>query len=197
MRESMRNLSIRDALTGLFNRRYMQEALEQEQHRTRRNGAQMALVMIDIDHFSTITTRSATTAATPSCARSGPSSGAACAGATFACRFGGEEFALILSPSTIEGARQRAEKIREDAATSPGESHEPGSRRITLSLGVSIFPEHAFDAAALIKTADVALYRAKRDGRNRVVMSDERAEPMPDREGSIVDSERAVRNGAA
>ena len=51
LRESMRNLSIRDALTGLFNRRYMQEALEQEQHRTRRNSAQLALVMIDIDHF--------------------------------------------------------------------------------------------------------------------------------------------------
>jgi diguanylate cyclase (GGDEF)-like protein len=91
-------------------------------------------------------------------------------GSDIACRYGGEEFMLILSPSAAEGARQRAEKIREGAGLLrvPHASQDLGI--ITLSLGVAIFPDHAPDPAALIKAADVALYQAKRDGRNRVVM---------------------------
>ena len=96
-------------------------------------------------------------------------------GSDIACRYGGEEFMLILSPSTAEGARQRAEKIRESAALL-GVSHANDDLGgITLSLGVAIFPDYAAETEALVKAADVALYQAKRGGRNRVVMFAEAA----------------------
>ena len=196
LRESMRNLSIRDALTGLFNRRYMQEALEQEQHRTRRNSAQLALVMIDIDHFKHYNDTFGHDGGDAVLRALGAFLRTSVRRSDIACRFGGEEFALILSPSTAEGARLRAEKIREDARLLRVNHMNQDLGGITLSLGVSIFPEHASDTAALIKTADVALYRAKRDGRNRVVMSDERAEPVPTGNGASSIPSPAMRSGA-
>ena len=99
-------------------------------------------------------------------------------GSDIACRYGGEEFILILSPSTAEGARQRAEKIREDARLLSVSHANRDLGAITLSLGVAIFPDHAFEAAAIVKAADVALYQAKRGGRDRVVMSVQKA-PQP------------------
>ena len=196
LRESMRNLSIRDPLTGLFNRRYMQEALEQEQHRTKRNKAQLALVMIDIDHFKQYNDTFGHDGGDAILRALGAFLRGSVRRSDIACRFGGEEFAVILSPSTAEGARQRAEKIREDARLLRVNHLNQDLGGITLSLGVSLFPEHASDAAALIKTADVALYRAKRDGRNRVVMSDERAEP-PAENRAPSNPSPAVRDGAA
>jgi diguanylate cyclase (GGDEF)-like protein len=170
LRESMRNLSIRDPLTGLFNRRYLHEALAQEQHRTRRNGAQLAVVMVDIDHFKQFNDKFG---------HDGGDAVLRSLGAFFknnvrksdvVCRHGGEEFALILSPSTAEGARQRAEQIRVDGAllTVHHANHDLGA--ITLSLGVAMFPDHGSDGEAMIKAADIALYQAKHAGRNRVVM---------------------------
>ncbi len=196
LRESMRNLSIRDPLTGLFNRRYMQEALEQEQHRTKRNKAQLALVMIDIDHFKQYNDTFGHDGGDAILRALGAFLRASVRRSDIACRFGGEEFAVILSPSTVEGARQRAEKIREDARLLRVNHLNQDLGGITLSLGVSMFPEHASNAAALIKTADVALYRAKRDGRNRVIMSDERAEP-PAENRPPSNPSPAVRDGVA
>jgi diguanylate cyclase (GGDEF)-like protein len=170
LRESMRNLSIRDSLTGLFNRRYMEAALAQELHRTRRNAAQLAVIMIDIDHFKKFNDNFGHDGGDAVLRVLGDFFRKHVRGSDIACRYGGEEFMLILSPSAAEGARQRAEKIREGAGLLrvPHASQDLGI--ITLSLGVAIFPDHAPDPAALIKAADVALYQAKRDGRNRVVM---------------------------
>lgn len=78
---------------------------------------------------------------------------------------------LILSPSTAEGARQRAEKIREDVMQLRVSHANRDLGAITLSLGVAIFPDHAAEAQGLIKAADVSLYQAKTEGRNRVIMS--------------------------
>ncbi len=170
LRESMRNLSIRDSLTGLFNRRYMEAALAQELHRTRRNAAQLALIMIDIDHFKQFNDNFGHDGGDAVLRVLGDFFKNHVRGSDIACRYGGEEFMLILSPSTAEGARQRAEKIREGAGLLRVAHANQDLSTITLSLGVAIFPDHAPDAAALIKAADVALYQAKRDGRNRVVM---------------------------
>ena len=191
LRESMRNLSVRDPLTGLFNRRYMQETLAQEQHRATRNQTQLAVIMIDIDHFKRVNDQF------------GHDGGDAVLGALagflrnhvrrsdIVCRYGGEEFALILSPSTTEGAVQRAEKIR--AAIGKLKIHHANQDLgvITLSLGVAIFPDNASDSASIIKAADVALYQAKHQGRNRVVVSQDRAEqPFGEQERGT--SEREV-----
>jgi diguanylate cyclase (GGDEF)-like protein len=178
LRESMRNLSIRDQLTGLFNRRYMEEALAQEQHRTKRNDAQLAVIMIDIDHFKQFNDNFGHDGGDAILRALGAFFNKHVRGSDIACRYGGEEFILILSPSTAEGARQRAEKIRQDAGLLSVSHANRDLGAITLSLGVAIFPDHASEAAALVKAADVALYQAKCGGRNRVVMSIPKA-PQP------------------
>jgi len=175
LRESMRNLSIRDSLTGLFNRRYMEEALAQELHRTRRNAAQLAVIMIDIDHFKQFNDNFGHDGGDAILRALGAFFKKHVRGSDIACRYGGEEFMLILSPSTAEGARQRAEKIREDAGLLKVSHANQDLGAITLSLGVAIFPDHASEAAAMVKAADLALYQAKRGGRNRVVMCAEKA----------------------
>ena len=175
LRESMRNLSIRDPLTELFNRRYMEEALAQELHRTKRNAAQLAVIMIDIDQFKQFNDTFGHDGGDAVLRTLGEFFKKHVRGSDIACRYGGEEFILVLSPSTAEGARQRAEKIRQDARRLSVNHANRDLGAITLSLGVAIFPDHASGAAALVKAADVALYQAKRGGRNRVVMFDQNA----------------------
>jgi diguanylate cyclase (GGDEF)-like protein len=171
LRESMRNLAIRDPLTGLFNRRYMEEGLAQEQHRTTRNAVQLAVIMIDIDHFKLFNDNFGHDGGDAILRALGEFFKKHVRGSDIACRYGGEEFILILSPSTAEGARLRAEKIRENAAQLRVTHAKVDLGPITLSLGVAIFPDHGTDTAAIIKAADIALYQAKRDGRNRVVVA--------------------------
>ena len=171
LRESMRNMSIRDPLTGLFNRRYMQEALAVELHRAKRNDARLAVLMIDIDHFKRFNDGFGHDGGDAVLRALGAFLKNNGRGSDIACRYGGEEFALILSPSTAEGARQRAEKIREGASLLKVSHASQELGAITLSLGVAIFPDDASDPAAIVKAADVALYEAKRQGRNRVVMA--------------------------
>jgi diguanylate cyclase (GGDEF)-like protein len=178
LRETMRNLSIRDPLTGLFNRRYMEEALAQEQHRAKRNAAQLAVIMIDIDHFKQFNDNFGHDGGDAILRELGAFFKTHVRGSDIACRYGGEEFILVLSPSTAEGARQRAEKIREDAGLLSVSHANKDLGAITLSLGVAIFPDHASEAAAMVKAADVALYQAKSGGRNRVVMFAEKAEQV-------------------
>ncbi len=175
LREAMRNLSIRDPLTGLFNRRYMEEALAQELHRSQRNAAQLTVIMIDIDHFKKFNDNFGHDGGDAVLRELGTFFKKHVRGSDIACRYGGEEFMLILSPSTPEGARQRAEKIREDAMLLSVSHANRNLGAITLSLGVAIFPDHALDAAAIVKAADVALYQAKSGGRNRVVLSVQKA----------------------
>ena len=170
LRESMRNLSIRDPLTGLFNRRYMEEALALELHRSKRNAAQLAVIMIDIDHFKRFNDNFGHDGGDAVLRSLGNFLKNQVRGSDIACRYGGEEFILILSPSTAEGARLRAEKIRADAEQLSVNHAGRDLGAITLSLGVAVFPDHASEAAATVKAADVALYQAKSGGRNRVVM---------------------------
>ncbi len=172
LRESMRDLSMRDPLTELFNRRYMEEALAQELHRTKRNGAQLAVIMIDIDHFKQFNDNFGHDAGDAVLRTLGQFLKKHVRGSDIACRYGGEEFILILSPTTADGARQRAEKIREGASLLRVQHANRDLGAIALSLGVAIFPEHAGSASAIVKAADIALYQAKGGGRNQVVLAE-------------------------
>jgi len=170
LRETMRNQSIRDPLTGLFNRRYMEEALALEMHRSRRNAAPLAVIMIDIDHFKQFNDDFGHDGGDAILRALGEFLRKHVRGSDIACRYGGEEFTLILSPSTAEGARLRAEKIRADAERLSISHAGRDLGAITLSLGVAVFPGQGTDGATIVKAADVALYEAKSAGRNRVVM---------------------------
>jgi diguanylate cyclase (GGDEF)-like protein len=175
LRESMRSLSIRDPLTGLFNRRYMEEVLVQELHRSTRNKTQLAVIMIDIDHFKKFNDEFGHDGGDAVLRALGAFLKKHVRGSDIACRYGGEEFLLVLSPSAAEGARQRAEKIREDARHLSLSHAGADLGAITLSLGIALFPDHGAEGAAVVKAADLALYEAKRSGRNRVVMFEKEA----------------------
>lgn len=179
LREAMRSLSIRDPLTGLFNRRYMEEVLGQELHRTRRNNVRLAIIMLDIDHFKRFNDDSGHDAGDAVLRELGVLLTSQVRGSDVACRFGGEEFVLILSPSTIDGATQRAETIRQAAERLNVRHRGRSLGKITLSLGVAIFPDDASDVDATLKAADIALYQAKDGGRNCVVVAGLPTESVP------------------
>jgi diguanylate cyclase (GGDEF)-like protein/PAS domain S-box-containing protein len=174
LRDALRELALRDGLTGLYNRRYMEDALNREIHRAERSGKPLSVIMIDIDHFKTFNdkyghdagdfvlstlARAVTKIVRPS---------------DMACRYGGEELAVVLPEASLECACERAEQmrlvIRETNLTHMGQSLPAP----TASFGVAVYPADGATPASLLKAADSALYRAKHEGRDRVCV----AEPL-------------------
>jgi diguanylate cyclase (GGDEF)-like protein/PAS domain S-box-containing protein len=172
LRETLRSQSIRDPLTGLFNRRYMEESLERELHRATRKHHSVAIVMLDIDHFKHFNDTFGHDAGDTLLRELGASLQRYIRGEDIACRYGGEEFTLILPETSLETAQQRAEHIREAVKHLSVEHRHQPLRAITLSLGVAVFPEHGTTAEVVLQAADVALYRAKQAGRDRVEVAE-------------------------
>ncbi|MBC7944739.1 MAG: diguanylate cyclase [Burkholderiales bacterium] len=177
LRESLREQSIRDPLTGLFNRRYMQEAFRQQISRAERKGINLAIVMIDVDHFKRLNDQFGHDAGDVVLKQIGELLQSQIRGADIACRFGGEEFVLLLYESPLEAVRRRAERIR-CAVRSLQLVHENRPLgTLTISLGIAAFPEHGASVETLLVAADRALYAAKHGGRDRVAVSGAREPP--------------------
>jgi diguanylate cyclase (GGDEF)-like protein len=183
--EAMRELQAQartDPLTGLANRRHLWEFLQREWIRARRRSSPLAIVMIDLDHFKRVNDTFGHDAGDCVLLDVSELLKAHIRGSDIACRFGGEEFALVLPDATLDAVRRRAEGIRE--AIGRLEPSHRGRRlgRVTASLGVAVFPDHADDPESLLRAADQALYEAKTAGRNRVLISSaSRARPQPSR----------------
>ncbi len=168
LREALRNQSIRDSLTGLYNRRFLDETLERELSRSRRTSNRLSLIVFDIDHFKRFndnwghdagdTVLRALANAMKDQARE----------MDLVCRLGGEGFIVVLPRTELGDALTIAERMREIAADLPLRHQGQLLERVTLSLGVACFPDHAESVEMLVKAADQALYRAKKAGRNRV-----------------------------
>ena len=171
LREVLRSQSIRDPLTGLFNRRYMEETLERELRRAVRNGESVALLMLDIDHFKRFNDTFGHQAGDTLLRGFGDFLSQRTRGQDVACRFGGEEFVLILSGATIEDGYKRAELLREEIKQLSVEHAGQVLGSVFLSIGVSAFPCHGSTGEVLLRAADKALYRAKAEGRDRVVVA--------------------------
>jgi diguanylate cyclase (GGDEF)-like protein len=176
LRDAMRSLSIRDPLTGLFNRRYMEEALAQELFRAKRQSAPLVLMMLDIDHFKRFNDEFGHDGGDAVLRELGAYLKKVVRGSDVVCRYGGEEFMLLLSPTTLEGARLRAEALREGVRNLAVRHARASLGTITVSVGLAVFPEHGAEPEALIKAADIALYQAKQAGRDRVVVYAGRAD---------------------
>ena len=164
------NLQVmRDPLTGLYNRRQLEETLHREILRARRIGSVVGVMAIDIDHFKRVNDTLGHDAG-DAALRGIAKELAFCVRAEdVACRAGGEEFVVILPGTGEEALRQRAEAVRrqiEQAHISTGE----GTLHLTVSIGLAAFPAHGDSEAMLLRTADAALYKAKDAGRNRVIM---------------------------
>jgi diguanylate cyclase (GGDEF)-like protein/PAS domain S-box-containing protein len=171
LHEILRSQSIRDPLTGLFNRRFMEESLELELRRASRNQRPLGMIMIDLDHFKYFNDNLGHEAGDLLLKELGILLRANIRGEDIACRYGGEEFMLILPEGNGAVTRQRAEFYKE--AIQRLDVHYRGRPlgRVTASMGVAIFPEHGRSAKALIEAADKALYRSKSAGRDRVTLA--------------------------
>ena len=170
LRELLRNQSIRDPLTGLYNRRYLEESLNRELHRAKRTSRNVSVVMLDLDHFKHFNDTfghqvgdillKEVAGVIKSRVRAGD----------LACRYGGEEFSLIIAEVETEGAHKCVESIRE--AIKHLSLHNRGQTlgTITVSAGIATYPAHGVNSEDLIRVADEALYRAKKAGRDCIIV---------------------------
>lgn len=178
LRDSLREQSIRDVLTGLFNRRYLEESLGRELARAARDGRDgrgLAVFMLDVDHFKKFNDsygHEAGDAVLRALGQNLRDNGRA---GDLPCRFGGEEFTVVLPGATLEAAREWGERLMQRVRRMEvrvGGQVLPG---ITVSLGLAMFPEHGNDRETLLQAADLALYDAKHSGRDRMAVSGEGA----------------------
>jgi len=170
LRETLRSQAIRDSLTGLFNRRYLEETLERELNRVKRQGTSLGVIMMDLDHFKQYNDTFGHSAGDELLSALGILLKSQIRGEDIACRYGGEEFLLILPGASPEVALERAEILRQ--AIKEMHLHYQGLKPTTLSLGVAVYPDHGDTGLEIIKAADAALYRAKQAGRDRVMAAE-------------------------
>lgn len=169
LQRRLREEAIRDPLTGLFNRRYLHETLARELSRAARAGQPLALAVIDIDHFKDLNDRFGHTLGDRMLEAIATLLRTHTRGDDVACRFGGEEFVVVLPMTSAADAYRRVDTWRQ-AFAALRVAHESGSIGATLSAGVAAFPTDGADGDAVLHAADRALYAAKHAGRNRVVV---------------------------
>ena len=171
LRETLHHQSIRDALTGLYNRRYLEEALEREIYRAARHQHSLGIIMLDVDHFKRFNDEFGHDAGDALLREMGTFLKTKSRQTDIACRYGGEEFFVILPETSLAAAAQKAEQLREKFKSLNIMHQGQLLRRATISLGVAAFPEHGTTVQILIQMADKALYQAKEEGRDRVVVA--------------------------
>ena len=176
LRDQLRNQAIRDPLTGLYNRRFLDETLERLSLDARRRRVPLAAIMIDLDHFKRLNDQHGHAAGDTVLRGVSLAILAMLRSTDIACRYGGEELAVLLPDCPLEMAMAKAEQLRAAiAGLPPG----PSGATVTASLGVSVIPDACNTASGLLSSADAALYKAKKNGRNRVEQAGLSA-PAPD-----------------
>jgi diguanylate cyclase (GGDEF)-like protein/PAS domain S-box-containing protein len=159
---------IRDPLTGLHNRRYLDETLPRELQRAERQGQPVGCIMLDIDYFKPFNDTYGHDAGDTVLRAVSTFLQQHTRGEDIACRYGGEEFTLVLPGASLADTQQRARELRTGIQALVVKHGGQALAQVTISLGVAVFPEHGTTADSLIRAADQALYQAKRNGRNRV-----------------------------
>jgi diguanylate cyclase (GGDEF)-like protein len=158
-----------DALTGLYNFRFFSETLALEMERTRRSAQPMALIILDVDHFKPFNDRWGHETGNKALVHIAQLINLAVRKLDVACRFGGEEFVIILPNTDLQQAAQVGERLRDMVASTPFEVNPQETVAITASLGVDIStPHHGDTVDSLLQRVDRWLYQAKHQGRNRV-----------------------------
>ena len=169
LRETLRHQALRDPMTGLFNRRYLLETLQREIDRSACSSSPTSVILFDIDHFKRFNDVAGHDAGDAIIVAIGTLMKRWAQPSEIVARYGGEEFMIVLPDATLQQAMERAEDIRRsiEALTVIHLNQRLGL--VTISAGVSTFPNEGGNQADLIKSADEALYQAKRSGRNRVL----------------------------
>jgi diguanylate cyclase (GGDEF)-like protein len=166
--------SVRDALTGCFNRRHALEVMDAELRRARRSKMPISLVMFDLDHFKTINDTHGHLCGDAVLALVGARMKAVLRGSDLKCRYGGEEFLILLPDTPLAGACHVADTLRQDIADHPAVWNDTRIQ-ITASFGVTTITAGEVDTHLIMARADGALYRAKQDGRNCVRVAEDTA----------------------
>lgn len=169
LREALRKEAIHDSLTGLFNRRYLEETLTIELRNHQRNNEPLTVAMLDIDHFKSFNDKYGHEAGDKVLREIGALLQCSLRGGDIACRYGGEELTVILTGSTLEHALPRLDSIRQMIMDLSLHYRGQELPEVTVSIGTSEARPNEAEAATILRRADAALYQAKQQGRNRVV----------------------------
>jgi diguanylate cyclase (GGDEF)-like protein/PAS domain S-box-containing protein len=169
LRETLQHQSVRDPLTSLFNRRYMEEFLNRELSRAQRQEQPIGIIVLDVDHFKHFNDTFGHEAGDTVLRELGILLRNNIRNSDIACRYGGEEMVLILPEASLEDTKDRAEELRLAIKHLNLSYRRNSLGPITVSLGVACFPQHGLTGDALLRTADRALYRAKAEGRDRTI----------------------------
>jgi diguanylate cyclase (GGDEF)-like protein len=171
LRQSLREQSIRDALTGLYNRRFLEESLERELSRTMRDAQPLAVLMIDVDHFKRYNDQYGHDGGDAVLRALGRTLREMLRTGDLAARYGGEEFTVALHNAPVAGAHEWSERLREAMRQLEVKSGAQVLPPVTISLGLALFPDHGKTSGELLHAADLALYEAKHSGRDRLVVA--------------------------
>jgi diguanylate cyclase (GGDEF)-like protein/PAS domain S-box-containing protein len=171
LRETLRDQSIRDPLTGLFNRRFMEESLEREMQRAIRKNHPVSVLFIDLDHFKRFNDTFGHDAGDLVLRSIADVFRKQFRVDDVICRYGGEEFGIILPESSAQNAAIRANALREEIKKLEIQYKNRTVGTITLSIGVACFPEHGRTSEELVKAADQCLYKSKAAGRDSVTVA--------------------------
>jgi diguanylate cyclase (GGDEF)-like protein len=161
LRENLREQAIRDPLTGLYNRYYMEESLDRELNRADRSGKPVGVIMLDLDHFKDLNTRFGHPNVDVMLREFGKMLQASIRSGDIACRYGGDEFLLILPEASIDVTQDRAEQLRQQVKKLTVRSGDLVYDRMTISVGVASWPQHGPTTSDILKTVDAALLYAK------------------------------------
>jgi diguanylate cyclase (GGDEF)-like protein len=169
LRESLKNQSLRDPLTKLYNRRYLEESLEREIRRSERYPKPLGIILIDIDQFKRFNETFGHTAGDLLLREIGIFLPSQIRASDIACRYGGEEFLLMLPEASLETTKRRAEQLRHNIKYLNIQYRHEILDSITISCGVASFSEHGLTGKAVIQAASAALHLAKSQGGDRIV----------------------------
>ncbi len=169
MFEEFEKLATHDALTGIANHRYLQEFLHQRVLEAARTGQELGVIMIDVDHFRSFNEEEGHDAGDEVLRLVADAIKACVRPYDLAARYGGEEFTVVMPGSSEQTTLAVAERIRQRVESIAYSTRSGRERHVTVSLGCASFPNGGVDAGDILKAADVALFEAKRTGRNKVV----------------------------
>jgi len=172
-------LAVTDGLTGLYNHRHFHERLTLEVERSQRSGLPLSLLMLDVDHFKLFNDTYGHPSGDEVLRQLARVLADTRRANDVVARYGGEEFAVILVDTAKFTAAKVAERVRERVYSNDFSEAAPRAGKLSVSIGVATFPDDGADAEALVRSADTALYAAKRSGRNRVVLASEALSVTP------------------
>jgi diguanylate cyclase (GGDEF)-like protein len=168
LQKTLHEQSVKDMLTGLYNRRHLEEVLKREERRAKRHNISIGVLLLDVDFFKKVNDTYGHDAGDEVLRRLGALLDIEFRGEDTVCRYGGEEFMVVLPHADLEGSKTVAEKLREKIQQSIKIVWQGKELGITVSIGVAVYPDHADTIHKVVDCADSSLYKAKEAGRNCV-----------------------------